>query len=121
MISSRQPMNDKAIIRPPLPPTPVLSYEDAAPPPPFWLGRLICGLAIAYGTVSIGYVAASRIPGAYAGQHAWSDVPVAVSGLVLMVFGSLGILRISGSRLGIAVCALVLKPVRRPPKSSGTE
>jgi len=92
---------------PPLPPAPVLSYEMAAPPPPVWLARLICGLAIGYGTVAAGYAAASRIPGANA-SRAWSDLPVAVSGLILMVFGLLGIFRVSGSRLGIVVSAVLL-------------
>jgi hypothetical protein len=86
----------------------VLSYEEAAPPTSVWLARLICGLAIANGAVSVGYVAASRIPGANVGPHAWTDVPVVICGLALTVFGALGVFRVSASRLGIFVSAILL-------------
>lgn len=101
-------MNDNRSMPPPLPPTPVLSYEIAAPPIPFWVARLVCGLAIANGAVSAGYIAASRIPVMNSIAHPWSDLPVAVCGVVLVVFGSMGIFRVSGSRMGIAISALLL-------------
>ncbi len=84
-------MSDNQIIPPPSPPTPVLAYEITTVPAARWMARLICWLAIANGACSAGYVAASRIPGAMANlMHAWSDVPVAVCGLLLTAFGLLG-------------------------------
>ena len=53
-------MNDNRIMSSPTP-TPVLNYEVASPKTPFWTARLMCGMAIANGTVSIGYVVACRI------------------------------------------------------------
>ena len=102
-------MSDDQIMPSPLfPPMPVLSYEIAAPTKPFWLAKLICGLAIADGAVSAGYVAVSRVPGAMATPFLRSSPPVVGCGLVLVVFGSLGIFRVKGSRLGIAISEILL-------------
>jgi hypothetical protein len=105
-------MNDNRTLPPPLPPVPlppipVLSYQVDALTTPFWLARLICGLAITYGTVSVAYIAGSHIPSVNPSPHPWSDLPVVVAGLVLMIFGWLGVFRVSGSRQGISISAVL--------------
>jgi hypothetical protein len=101
-------MSDAQTTPVPLPPAPVLSYETGMPQTYFWLGRSICGLAMMIGIVSVGYIAASHVPGASPPEHVWTDVPVAVCGTVLAVFGALGIFRVSGSRMGILISAGLL-------------
>jgi hypothetical protein len=82
-------MDNDPPIPPPTLPAPVLNYETGRLPTYFWLARLLCGMAIMHGAVSAGYIVASHMPGRDNAPGDWTDIPIVVAGLMLIIFGTL--------------------------------
>jgi len=84
---------------------PVVSYGTGIQAEDSWLAKLVCGASMVNGAIDVGHTAAKSMNSvAFGVGTQWTDLPIAICGFALMLFGATGLFRLRRSRF--AICFL---------------